>query len=299
LNNILTKNWIQHSVNSAETSVLFVSKKNDSLQLYVNYHELNRITVKNCHFLFLINEILNQLSDIKIFIKLDLKNVYHCIHTKINNKWKMMFHIHYNHFKYLIMSFKLINTSAIFQIYINRTFVKLINFICIVYLNDILIYLQSEKEHNHYICKILEQLQHYKLYTNLKKYVFFTDTVKFLEFIVSIIDVMMNSWRINIIMKWLIFKMFQKVQVFLSFINFFRHFIKVYSWIVSSLTNLLKNSKNEKKIESFKWSENIKKTFCKLRNVFMTVLILIHFDLDLKNQIKTDTLNHIVIRIYT
>jgi len=98
----------------------------------------------------------------------------------------------YNHFEYLIMSFKFINTSAIFQIYINRVFVKLMNFICVVYLNDIFIFLQSEKEHKHYVCKILKQLQHYKLYTNLKKCVFFTDTVKFLKFIMSIIDVTMN-----------------------------------------------------------------------------------------------------------
>jgi len=66
------------------------------------------------------------------------------------------------------------------------------NFICVVYLNNILIYSQSEKEHKCYIYKILVQLQHYKLYTNLKKYVFFTDTVKFLKFIMLIIDVMMN-----------------------------------------------------------------------------------------------------------
>jgi len=68
----------------------------------------------------------------------------------------MMFCIYYSHFKYLIISFKFINTSAIFQIYINRTFVKFMNFICVVYLNDILIYLQSEKEHKYYIYKILK-----------------------------------------------------------------------------------------------------------------------------------------------
>jgi len=103
-----------------------------------------------------------------------------------------MFYMHYNHFEYLIMSFKLINTSAIFQIYINRTFMKFMNFICVIYLNDILIYLQSEKEHKCYVYKILEQLQHYKLYTNLKKCVFSTDTVKFLKFIMLITDVIMN-----------------------------------------------------------------------------------------------------------
>jgi len=86
LNDVLVKNWIQHSVNSVEASVLFISKKDDDLWLCVDYCELNKIIVKNHHFLFLISEILNQLSDIKIFIKLDLKNVYYYICIKMNNK---------------------------------------------------------------------------------------------------------------------------------------------------------------------------------------------------------------------
>jgi len=73
------------------------------------------------------------------------------------------------------------------------------NFICVVYLNDILIYSQSEEEHEHHVCEILEQLQHYKLFVNLKKCVFFTDTVEFLRFIVSITDVTMNLQQIDTI----------------------------------------------------------------------------------------------------
>ena len=184
--------------------------------------------MKNYHSLFLINEILNQLSDIKIFIKLNLKNIYYCICIKVNDEWKTAFYIYYNYFKYLIISFKFINTSAIFQVYINRALTKLMNFICVIYLNNIFIYLQSEKEHKHYIYKIFEWLWHYKLYTNLKKCVFSINTMKFLEFIMLIIDVMMNLWWINIIVNWLILKTFQEVQVFLKFANFYRQFIKIY-----------------------------------------------------------------------
>jgi len=201
----------------------------------------------------------------------------------MNNKWKTVFCMCYDHFKYLIISFKIINTSAIFQIYINRAFAEFMNFICVVYLNDILIYLQSEKKHKHYIYKILEWLQHYKLYTNLKKCVFFINTVKFLKFIMLIIDVTMNSWQINIIMNWSILKTFQEVQVFLRFANFYKQFIKIYFQIVNSLINLLKNSKNEKKTELFEWFSDIKKMFCKFRITFTTISILIHFDFDLKN----------------
>ena len=119
LDNILMKSWIKHFISSADISVLFVSKKDEDLRLYVNYQDLNHIIIKNWHFLSLISKILDQLSKTKIFIKLDLKNAYHCIQIWQSNKWKTVFHTHYSHFKWIVMLFQLINASVIFQIYIN------------------------------------------------------------------------------------------------------------------------------------------------------------------------------------
>jgi len=105
----------------------------------------------------------------------------------------------YDHFEYLIMSFELANASATFQAYINQALAEHMNFICVVYLNDILIYSQLKEEHKRHVCKILEQLQRYKLFVNLKKCAFSTDTVEFLKFIIFITDVTMNSQRVNTI----------------------------------------------------------------------------------------------------
>jgi len=93
----------------------------------------------------------------------------------------------------------------------------------------------------------------------------------------------MNSQQIDTIKIWLTFKIFQKVQVFLEFVNFYRHFIKAYLRIVSPLTGLLKGSKNEKKTGPFEWSKGAAKMFAYLKKVFMTALILVHFDSELKN----------------
>ncbi len=299
LNNVLVKSWIQHSVSLTEAPVLFTSKKDSSLWLCVNYCELNNITVKNHHSLSLISKTLNWLSSAKIFIKLNLKDVYHCICICVSNEWKTVFCTHYGHFEYLIMSFELANAPATFQAYINQALAKHMNFICVVYLNDILIYSQSEEEHKCHVCKILEWLQHYKLFVNLRKCVFSTDTVEFLRFIVSIIKMTMNSQQIDTIKIWLTFKIFQKVQVFLEFVNFYRHFIKAYLQIMSPLTGLLKGSKNEKKTGPFEWSKGAAKMFVYLKKVFMTALILVHFDSELKNWMKTDASKHTVTGIYS
>ena len=85
LNNALIKDWIQHSVSSAESSVLFVFKRNGSLWLCVNYQSLNKKMIKNYHFLSLINETLNCLVKFYYFIKLDLKDAYHWIQIAKRN----------------------------------------------------------------------------------------------------------------------------------------------------------------------------------------------------------------------
>ncbi len=211
LDNILMKRWIQHFINSAEASVLFILKNEESLYLCINCRDLNKITVKNCHFLLLINETLNCLSEVKIFIKLDLKNAYHCIRIKKDNKWKTAFCIHYSHFKYIIMSFKLINVSVTFQVYINWALTELIDVFYVIYLNDILIYFSSLEEHQSHVKQILKQLQWFKLYANLKKCAFYTIQMKFLKFIIFTTDVSMNQQQIKIIKKWSVFRSYYKI----------------------------------------------------------------------------------------
>jgi hypothetical protein len=61
-------------------------KNNKDLRFYVDYRALNKFIVKNRHALPLINEMIDKLSDAKIYTKLDLKNAYYRIRMKIGNK---------------------------------------------------------------------------------------------------------------------------------------------------------------------------------------------------------------------
>ena len=58
----------------------------------------------------------------------------------------------------MIMSFKLINASAIFQTYINNILKEHLNVFMIVYLDNILVYLKNETDYKVYIKKILKVL---------------------------------------------------------------------------------------------------------------------------------------------
>ena len=99
------------------------------------------------------------------------------------------------------MSFDLINASATFQTYINKSLTNLINNFCVVYLNDILIYSSSQEEHLDHIKQVLKRLKRFSLYTSLKKCEFFIIKVEFLDFIMFINNVAMNKRRVKAIQK--------------------------------------------------------------------------------------------------
>jgi hypothetical protein len=61
-------------------------KKNGNLRLCVDYHSLNKIMMKNKYTLFLIGELINKLSDTAIYIKLNIRNTYHKIRIRSNDK---------------------------------------------------------------------------------------------------------------------------------------------------------------------------------------------------------------------
>jgi len=68
-----------------------------------------------------------------------------------------------------------------------------------VYLDNILIYLDNELKHQVYIKKVLEKLQNTGLQVNIKKYKFGVKRIKYLRFIVSIDRIKVDPKKVNVI----------------------------------------------------------------------------------------------------
>ena len=120
---------------------------------------------------------------------------------------------------------------------------------CVVYLDDILIFFKSEKEHQQHLKLIIKCLQQAELYANSEKYKFFRPKLEYLDFIIDTQGLRMNSTCIQAISEWHDHspRIYQDIQVFIGFCNFYQHFIYNFAGITQPLHQLLHGMKNGKK----------------------------------------------------
>ena len=98
----------------------------------------------------------------------------------------------------------------------------------------------------------------------------------------------MNLDKIKVILKWEQSQSVKNIKFFLSFTNFYQWFIKNFFKIVTLLMNLTKKN------IMFHWLNKINKAFEQLKNVFITVSILMQFDLNCETVIEADSSEYII-----
>ena len=198
---MLEKKFIRYSKSDYILFVLIVKNSEENLRVYINYRVLNTLTIKNCNALLLIKNILARLCAVKIYIKFDIIAVFNKVCIRRDDKHKIVFITYYNLFEYIVILFDLCNISDIFQIFINKTLRKYLDDFCINYLNNIFIYNKNQEEYIRHVKLILIKLKQARLYLDIDKCKFNVIQVKYLDLIIIIEDIKINSEKIKAIQE--------------------------------------------------------------------------------------------------
>jgi hypothetical protein len=83
------------------------------------------------------------------------------------------------------MSFGLTNTLAHFMYLMNSVFMEKLDKFVVVFINDILVFSKSKKEHEEHLCIVLQRLCDHQLYAKFSKWEFWLTEVQFLGHVVS------------------------------------------------------------------------------------------------------------------
>ncbi|CAK6976493.1 hypothetical protein LDENG_00158670%2C partial, partial [Scomber scombrus] len=220
----------------------FVDKKDRSLRPCIDYRGLNDITVKNRYPLPLMSSAFELLQGATVFSKLDLRNAYHLVRIREGDEWKTAFNTPTGHYEYLVMPFGLTNAPAVFQTLVNDVLRDMVNKFVFVYLDDILIFSKSLRDHVHHVRLVLQRLLENQLYVKAEKCEFHQRSTSFLGFVVSEGGVGMDSSKIKAVIDWPTPQSRKDLQKFLGFANFYRRFIRNYSSLASPLTALTSSS---------------------------------------------------------
>jgi len=166
----LKKGYIR-SFKSPQTSpVFFVGKKDGEKHIVIDYHRLNKQTVKNNYPLLLITDLVDNMGNKRVFTKIDLQWGYNNVRIKEEDKWKAAFTIHIRSYELVVMFFGMTNSSATFQSMMNEILRDMINKEKVVaFIDDVLIETETEEGHNKLVKEVLRQLEENDLYMKPEK----------------------------------------------------------------------------------------------------------------------------------
>nr|GFC71147.1 putative reverse transcriptase domain-containing protein [Tanacetum cinerariifolium] len=143
-----------------------------SFQMYIDYRELNKLTVKNRYPLSRIDDLFDQLQGSSIYSKIDLRSGYHQLRFQESNIPKTAFRTRYSHYEFQVMPFGLTNAPA------------------------------DDKEHKEHLKAILELLKKERLYAKFSKCDFWLDSVQFLGHVIDHSGVHVDLAKIEDIKSW-------------------------------------------------------------------------------------------------
>jgi hypothetical protein len=163
------KGYIRPSSSPWGAPVLFVTKKDGSIRMCIDYRSLNEVTIKNKYPLPQIDDLFDQLQGAKYFSKIDLRSGYHQLRIKEADIQKTTLFTRYGQYEFTVMPFGLTNTPAFFMNLMNKVFMEELDKFIVVFIDDILIYSKSRKDHEHHLWIVLGRLRAHQLYAKLSK----------------------------------------------------------------------------------------------------------------------------------
>jgi len=175
----MSKGFICQSSLPFVAPVLFAKKSGGGLRFGTNHRNINSKTITNRYRLPLIRETINLLRKAKIYTKLDVGGAYNRLRVKEGDEHKLAFRTRYGLFEPTVMQFGTMNAPADFQGYIHTTIREALADFASAYLDDVLIYSDSEEDHVEHVKLVMQHLLEAGLYLKSEKCEFHNETVRY------------------------------------------------------------------------------------------------------------------------
>jgi hypothetical protein len=199
---MLQQGVIEKAQSPWASNIVLVRKKDGSLRCCVDYRQLNKVTTKDAYPLPRIDVCLDTMSGAQWFSTFDFRSSYHQVEVQPEDTDKTAFICREGLFKFITMPFGLCGAPATFQRLMDVAMAGLTYEICLVYLDDIIVFSSTLEEHLQRLALVLDRISSSGLKIKVSKTNLLKRSVAFLGHIVSSHGIGTQMEKIEAVMNW-------------------------------------------------------------------------------------------------
>ena len=288
VNTMLQDGVIQPSSSPWSSPITLVPKKDGTTRFCIDYRQLNSITHKDAHPLPNIQDVFDSLSGATIFSTLDLKSGYWQMPMHKDSIAKTAFTCHLGLFEFTRLPFGLTNAPAIFQREVSKALSGLLGKVCLVYIDDIVVFSQTPEQHAKDLEIVFSHLKKVGLQVKASKCDFGKDQIELLVYLVSKDGIAALPSRVDVILKLEPPTDKKGIRSFLGLTGYYRQLIEDYAVIAYPLTELTK------KEQPYVWTPECQIAFDKLKQALAQESVLSHPVPSRPYVLRTDVSNYAI-----
>jgi hypothetical protein len=285
IDEMLEAGIIRPSTSEYASPVVLVRKKDGSIRFCVDFRLLNKVTRPISYPLPRINDAMNSLGGALYFSTLDLKSGFFQVEMEEEDISKTAFTTSYGLFEFVTMPQGLRNSAATFQMVMDCLMAGLQYETMITYIDDLIIFGSTFKEHLHRLEEVLSRLQQANLKLSPKKCHLLKTKISYLGHVISSGIIQPDPNKIHAIVNYPRPTNIKELRSFLGLASYYRRFIRNFSQIATPLNRLL-----EKKV-MYKWDENCEQAFKSLKMKLANDVLLAIPDFSRPFRVTTDASN--------
>ena len=272
IDEMLSKGVIEPSTSPWASNIVLVKKKDGSTRICIDYRRLNAVTEKDAYPLPRIDEVLDQLAGNAWFSTLDLFTGYWQVEVDAEDRPKTAFTTRKGLFQFRQMPFGLCSAPATFQRLMETVLAGKQWEICLVYLDDVIVYGESFEQMLKNLQTVFDCLAKAGLKLKPKKCTLFAKEVRYLGHVVSQNGVSTDPDKISAVQNWPVPVSVKEVRSFLGLCGYYRRYIQGFAAIAKCLHRLTEKGR------TFIWNQECQIAFETLKSKLVEAPILAHPD---------------------
>ena len=268
LDDMLKQGVIEPACSPWASNVVLAKKKDGTLRCCIDFRQLNDITKKDAYPLPRTDTCLDAMSGSCLFSTFDLRSSYHQLPMHPESTDKTTFITHRGAYRFRTMPFGLCNAGATFQRLMDLVLTGLNFEICLVYLDDIVLFSTTPEEHLGRLTQVLERLKQANLKLKPSKCRLMQKQVEFLGHVISGDGIATDPEKTRLVEEWPEPTNIKQLRGYLGLTGYYRRFVRDYAKIAAPLHRLTR------KDQPFVWTDDCQAAFEELKKRLISPPIL-------------------------